>query len=68
MQLMADKQRLSVSKQVAQQFDMERFKLKMLNDVEIKEQHWIKTSNRFVALENLDDDLDINRTWESIRM
>jgi len=68
MQLMADKQRLSVSKQVAQQFDMERFKLKMLNDVEIKEQHWIKTSNRFVALENLDDDVDINRTWESIRM
>jgi hypothetical protein len=32
-------QRLSVSKQELQHFNMERFNLKMLNDVEVKEQY-----------------------------
>jgi hypothetical protein len=37
--------------------------------VEIKEQYQVKISNRFAALENLDDDndddddVDINRVW-----
>jgi hypothetical protein len=36
----------------------------MLNDVEIKEQYQFKVSNKFAALENLDDDdVDISRTW-----
>jgi hypothetical protein len=35
---------------------MERFNLKKLNDVEIKEQYQAKVSNRFTLLENLDDD------------
>jgi hypothetical protein len=48
---------------------MEIFNLKVLEDVEVKEQHQVKISNRFVALENLDDDddVDINRSWESIK-
>jgi hypothetical protein len=49
---------------------MERFNLKRLNDMVVKEQNQVKISNRFVALENLDDDdddVDINRAWESIR-
>jgi hypothetical protein len=32
---------------------MEIFKLKKLNDVEFKEQHQLKVSNRSAALENL---------------
>jgi hypothetical protein len=34
--------------------------------VEGKEQYQIKLSNRFIALENLDD-MDVNRDWETIR-
>jgi len=51
---------------------MEVFNLKKLNDVEVKKQYQVKISNRFAALENLDDDddddddVDINRIWESI--
>jgi hypothetical protein len=50
---------------------METFNLKKLNDVEIKGQYQVKISNRFAGLENLnndDDDVDINRTWKSIRI
>jgi hypothetical protein len=32
---------------------MESFNLKKLNAVEVKEQCWVKISNRFVALDNL---------------
>jgi hypothetical protein len=48
---------------------MKRFNLKKSNDVEVKKQYQVKISNRFEALENLDDDddVDIKRTWESIR-
>jgi hypothetical protein len=37
---------------------MERFNLKKLNDVEVREQYQVKISNRFAALENVDDDDD----------
>jgi hypothetical protein len=46
---------------------MERLNLKRLNDVQVKGQYHFKISYRFAALENLDDNVDINRTWESIR-
>jgi len=52
------RERLSVSKRAAQKFDMEKFKLKQLNDVEATEQNQVKFRNRFAALENLDDDDD----------
>jgi hypothetical protein len=55
------RKRLSVSKQVLQKFDMERFNLKKLNDMEVKEEYQVKFSNRFEGFENLDDILDINR-------
>jgi hypothetical protein len=51
-----------------QKYDMERINLKKLNDVEVKEQYQVKISNRFAAVENLDDDdsdsddVDISRT------
>jgi hypothetical protein len=40
---------------------MQRFNLKKLNEVEVKEKYLIKISNRFSALENFDDDVEINR-------
>jgi hypothetical protein len=41
---------------------MERLNLKKLNDVEDKE-----ISNRFAALEDLNNEMDINRAWETTR-
>jgi hypothetical protein len=46
---------------------MERFILKKLNKVEGKEQYQVKISSRFTPLENLDEDMDISRAWETIR-
>jgi len=61
------KLRLSVSKWAAQKSDVERFNLKKLNGVKIKEQYQVKISNRFASLENLvNDDVDISRAWERI--
>jgi hypothetical protein len=58
-----------------QKCDIKRFDLKRLNDVIVKEQYQVKISNKFAALENLDDndddddddDVDISRALESIR-
>jgi hypothetical protein len=60
------RKRNSVSKRVRQKFDLERF-LRKLDDVEIKEKYEVEISNIFAALENLDESLDINSAWESIR-
>jgi hypothetical protein len=61
------RERISVSKRVRQNVDLERLDLRKLDDVEIKEKYQVEISNRFVALENLDDSLDINSAWKSIR-
>jgi hypothetical protein len=61
------KERLAVNKQRSQRFNMERFNLKKLNDVEGKEQFSVKVSNRFAALEDLDTEMEINSAWETIR-
>jgi hypothetical protein len=45
---------------------MERLNLNILNEVEGKEHYRVEISNRFAALENLDTEVDINRTWETI--
>jgi hypothetical protein len=50
--------RPAVSKQTMHRFYMERFRVKKLNEVESKEQYGVKISNRFAALENLDDDVE----------
>jgi hypothetical protein len=60
-------ERISVSKGVRQNFDLERFDLKKLNDVEVKEKYQVEISNRFAALESLDESFEINNAWESIR-
>jgi hypothetical protein len=61
------RERISVSKEARQKFDLERFNLKKLNDVEVKEEYQVEISNRFAALEILDESFDINNAWESIR-
>ena len=58
---------MAVSKQVAQKFDVERFNLRKLNELVVRKQYQIEITNRFAALENLSDDEDINRAWESIK-
>jgi hypothetical protein len=61
------RERLSVSKRVAEKLYMQRFDLKKLNDADVKEQYQVKITNRFAALENFDDNVDMNRAWENIR-
>ena len=57
---------MAVSKQAAQKFDVKRFNLSKLNELEGRKQDQIKISNRFAALGNLIDSDDINRAWENI--
>jgi hypothetical protein len=61
------KERISVSKPARQKFDIERFDLKKLDDVEVKEKYQVEISNRFAALEKLDESFDIKNAWKSIR-
>ena len=60
-------ERLTLSKQTAQKFDGQRFNLGKLNELEVRKQYQIESSNRFAALGNLNDDVDINMAWENIK-
>jgi hypothetical protein len=46
---------------------MERFNLNKLNEVKGKKQYRVEISNRFAVLENLDNEMYVNRAWEIIR-
>jgi hypothetical protein len=46
---------------------MERFNLKKLSEVEGKEQYRVEISSRLAVLGNLDTEVDVNKTWETIR-
>jgi uncharacterized protein YPO0396 len=61
------RERLAVGKQAAQKFDMHRFNLRKLNEPEDRQQYQIEITNRFAALENLNDDEDVDRNWENIK-
>jgi hypothetical protein len=61
------RERISVSKRARQNFDLERFGLKKLDDVQVKEKYQVEISNIFAALDILDESFDINNDWESIR-
>ena len=61
------KERLAVSKQAEQRFGGERFNLWKLNELEVRKQYQIEIINRFAALEDLNDDEDINRAWENAK-
>jgi hypothetical protein len=49
-------ERLAVRKQAAQTFDGEKFNLRNLDDLEVREQYMTEITNRFAALENVSDD------------
>jgi hypothetical protein len=61
------RERLVVKKQRSNRYNMERFNLKKLNDVEVKEHYHVEVSNRFGALEDLDTEVEINSAWETVR-
>jgi hypothetical protein len=61
------RKRLAVSKRPAKKVDMDRFKLKKLNEGEVKEQCQVTIKNRFSALENIEHNGDIRRAWDVIR-
>jgi len=41
--------------------------LRKLNEPEVREKCQIEITNMFAALENSDDDEDVNWTWENIK-
>jgi len=61
------REKLAVGKQAAQRFDRQRFNLRKLNEPQVREQNQIEITNRFAALENFNDDEDVDRTWENIK-
>jgi len=61
------RERLAVGKQAAQRFDRQRFNLRKLNEPEVREHYQIEITNRFAVSENLNDDEDVDRTWENIK-
>jgi hypothetical protein len=61
------RERLAVSTRTAHRVHMERFNPKKLKEVEGKEQYRVEISNMFVALENLDTEVDVNKALETIR-
>ena len=50
------RERLTVCKQAAQNFEGGRFNLRKLKEPEVKEKYQIEITNRFAALENLNVD------------
>jgi hypothetical protein len=61
------RERLAVSKQAAQKFDGVKYNLRKLNEPEVRNSYQIEITNRFAALENLNTDEDVNRSWETIK-
>ena len=61
------RERVAVSKQATQKFDVERFNLRKLNEMDVRQQYQIEITNRVAALGNLSDREDINRAWENIK-
>ena len=61
------RKRLAVSKQAAQMFDVERFSLRKLRELEVRKEYQNKISKRFATLENLSDSEDINRAWKTLK-
>ena len=41
--------------------------MRNFNEPEVREQFQIEITNRFAALENVNDNKDVNRTWENIK-
>ena len=61
------RERLAVSKQIIKKFDVEKFNLRTLNELEVRKEYQTKISNRFAALDNLSDSEEINRAWQNMK-
>jgi hypothetical protein len=61
------RERMAVRKQAAQTFDVERFNRNELSALEVRKQYQSKISNKFAALENLNDGEDINRACKTLK-
>jgi hypothetical protein len=60
-----ERERLSASKQVAQKLDMDRFNLKKLSKMEVRERHQLNITNSSEVLESIDDKGHIQGAWEN---
>jgi len=60
------RERLAVDKHTVQRFHRQRFNFRKLNEPEVTDQYQIEITNRFAALENVNEDEDVDRTWENI--
>ena len=60
-------ERLLVSKQAAQMFDVKRFNFKKLRELEVRREYHNKMPHRFAALENLNNNGDVYTAWEDIK-
>jgi hypothetical protein len=58
------RERPAVSKQETQKFDVETLNVRKLRELEVRKLYQM-ISNRFAALENLNESEDINRAWEN---
>ena len=59
------RERLAVSKQTTQKFDVEILNVRKLIELEDRKQYQNKISNRYAALENLNERENIKRAWET---
>jgi hypothetical protein len=61
------RKRLSVRKESAQEFDVKRFSLQNISDVEVTKQYRFEISNRFAGLRIYENDSkDMNKAWGNI--
>ena len=60
-------ERLTASNQAAQTFDVHRFNLRKINELDVRKHYQVTITNRFTPLGNLCDDEDKNRAWENIK-
>ena len=61
------RERLALGKQATQSLDRHRFNLSKLNELEVRKQYQVEITNRFAALETLNEDEDVNRIWGIIK-
>ena len=54
------RERLAVSKQSAQKFDVEKYNLKLPSELQVRKQYQIKISNRCAVFKNLNDSKNPN--------
>jgi hypothetical protein len=59
------RERPAGSKQATQKFDVETLNVRKLRELEVRKQYQIEITNRFAALENLNESEDIKGAWEN---